>query len=733
MSRFPYTFFDNFVVRVPTLPFKEFQEIFSENTNDEKLKEIFSGNLFRESIYLASPELFKAMVKSVNNSILSNNDSNDRLRNTLIKYFNRMSTRCTPFGLFSGIGIGYFGLNNSFPKHFSDWQRLRETKIDMNFMISLSQYLLSIPDIRNKLLFFPNNSIYRIGNRICYIDQEMKGMARDYIISSAPLSKELKKVLLLSEKGKTISQLAALIRNDEISFEEALDYIEELIENNVLKSELEPNVSGEDYLDSLISILNRIDARNESGALIAIKNELSQLDLNFVNAISSYEHIENLIRNLNVKYEQKYLFQTDLYFKNKIELPRHIKKELKRGISFLNRITMSDSQNTLLEKFKAAFYERFGREEISLALALDTEFGIGYRQDVPAKGIHPYIDDLELPSSEAKRNLNITLNSFQIILNQKVQEAYLDNKYSIDLSEEYFSDFRENWNDLPDTLYCIAETVVEKNKEKIYISYGSGNAATLLGRFCSERADINTLIHEICNRQATFAPDKILAEIIHLPEARTGNILRRIQMREFEIPYLGKSLLPEENQITVDDLYLSIVNERLVLRSKLHNKEVIPYLTNAHNYSVNSLPLYHFLCDFNKQGIRPELYFDWGALAMIYNFFPRIEYGNIILSKARWKISSEEARKLLLLIENSVKDVTIYEVEKWRKRRKIPQWVQWIKSDLAIIINFKNLDLVTLFANSIKNEAEILIEEFLSNEGENFSNQFIFPLYKDFN
>lgn len=130
----------------------------------------------------------------------------------------------------------------------------------------------------------------------------------------------------------------------------------------------------------------------------------------------------------------------------------------------------------------------------------------------------------------------------------------------------------------------------------------------------------------------------------NLPEARTGNILRRPQMREYEIPYIAKSVLPTENQIPIQDLYLSIKNEKLFLRSKSQNKEVIPFLTNAHNYSSNSLPVYHFLCDLGNQTIKPVLHFDWGDLGRIYHFLPRIEYGNIILSKARWKINANEIK-----------------------------------------------------------------------------------------
>ena len=727
MPRFPYTFFDNFVVRVPLLSYKEFQNIFSENTNDEKLQEIFRRTSFKESIYLASSDLYLEMEKLIDSNIDFNESSKYRLKNTLLKYFNRMSTRCTPFGLFSSVGIGYFDKEDSFPEKYSDWQRLRETKFDMYFSVALSQYLLSIQDIQNKLLFFPNNSIYKVGNKIRYIEHESKGMKRDYVISSAPLSQELEKILNYSNEGKTVPQMIAILNSDNITSEESFEYIEELIENRVIVSEMEPNISGVDFLDSIIFILNRIGAEKKKNILLDIKNQLSKLDACFENSVSSYDEIEKSIQTLNIEYEKKYLFQTDLYFDNQIGLSYHWKKEIKKCISFLNKITLNNSQNSLLEKFKVAFYERFENEEIPLAFALDTEAGIGYRQNVQSAGIHPYIEDLIISFSSKNRKLEISLNPVQIILNQKTQATIAENKFSIQLSDEDFLEFEEEWNDLSDTLYFMTEIVSDDNSQKLYLNFGSANAGRLLTRFDSEKSKIRDLVKEISKKENDLKTEQILAEIIHLPEARTGNILKRPQMRNYEIPYLAKSLLPVENQIPVDDLLLSIKNDRLFLRSKSHDKEIVPYLTNAHNYSANSLPVYHFLCDLSSQNIRSGLSFDWGDLGKIYHFLPRVEYDNIILSKARWKISNIEIKRFLSLNQEQI----MIEVENWRELRQIPQWIQWVKADNTLLINFKNWELVNLFFASIKNEKGVFIEEFLCNEKQNYTSQFIFPLYKN--
>jgi hypothetical protein len=221
--------------------------------------------------------------------------------------------------------------------------------------------------------------------------------------------------------------------------------------------------------------------------------------------------------------------------------------------------------------------------------------------------------------------------------------------------------------------------------------------------------------------------DEILAEIIHLPESRIGNIIRRPTLRSHEIPYLTQSILPEERQVPVNDLYISVRNNTIVLRSKTLNKKVRPYLTNAHNYFTNTLPVYHFLSELSSENKRSELYFDWGSLNQIYHFLPRIEYKNIILSKAQWKISEKE----IATVEMSAdKNQTLTNFKNWREKRKIPQWIQWVKSDNTLTFNLENYDMVQLFFKILKIQNTIIIEEFLYNEHDDFKREFIFPMYK---
>ncbi|MCS4305371.1 lantibiotic dehydratase family protein [Chryseobacterium sp. BIGb0232] len=733
MSRFPYQFFEEYIVRTPLFSCKKFLEaVNKDEISDEELKnKLADDSVFLEAIYLASPDLYEEITEWLQTEKLFPPKEHQKLKHTLLKYYSRMSTRCTPFGLFSGAGLGKFNQDDERRVLYEDSVNtdylIRDTKLDMYFLVTLAQYFVKKQGIRDKLLFYPNNTIYKVGTKIRYIEYQYSGGKRDYIISSARLSEELQSVLEFSKKGKTVQELTEILITDEITREDASEFIEELIDNQVLTSEIEPNVSGGDFLDTLISVLQRLQV-NETDILISIKDKLYALDQNIGNSISDYAEIEKLIKSFGIEYEQKYLFQTDLYRKDQLTLLPFWKKELKSAFSFLNKINLAVT-DTRLEKFKKAFNERFEAQEVSLQYVLDSEIGIGYKQNSPLKGIHSYLDDLELPLSEKNKRINIEFNLVQKILNDKLQNALWENQYKIELLDDDFKELDENWDDLPDTISFLTEIISDNGKEKLFLNGSSGSsAANLLARFCSEKSEIHNLTKAIAQKEESLNPEYILAEVIHLPEARIGNVVRRPTIRNYEIPYMAQSVLREDHQIAVDDLYISLKNNRIVLRSKKLNKEIRPYLTNAHNYFYNTLPVYYFLSDLYSQELRNGIHFNWGGLKDIYKFLPRVEYKNIILTKAAWRISDKDIVFLEPMILD--KENFLSELKHWRTKMKIPAWIQWTESDNTLTINLENYDMGKLFILTVKKKKIIMIEEFLFNENQDFKHEFVFPMYK---
>jgi hypothetical protein len=142
---------------------------------------------------------------------------------------------------------------------------------------------------------------------------------------------------------------------------------------------------------------------------------------------------------------------------------------------------------------------------------------------------------------------------------------------------------------------------------------GGSSAVNIIGRFAHASEEILSVAKEITKQEQAQNPEVILAEIVHLPENRVGNIILHPAFRQYEIPYLAKSSVESANQLTLDDLMVSvdIMARKVILRSKRLQKEIVPRLSNAHNYIHNAVPVYRFLGDLQHQGQTNSVGINW--------------------------------------------------------------------------------------------------------------------------
>jgi hypothetical protein len=712
-----YKSFPNFVLRAPLLPFNFFEELTSQqNISDDEFKKLFDKAEIKEAVFLATPILFNELEKWLNNKIEDPNKI-ERLKYSLLKYVSRMSSRATPFGVFAGCSMGTI---DSVTKIRLDniSNNRRHTRLDMNYLVALSQDLVKIENIKKQILFFPNTSIYKSGKHLRYVEFEYINSIRQHNMMAVDDSVYLQKVLKATEKGMLMKDIIDLLVDDENSFEEVNCFIDELISSQILISELEPSATGIEFLDHIKSVLLKIKNTDELINLINyIEASLSEMDNRIGNNPKKYIDISNSIKELGTDFDIKFLFQTDVKLSTTSNLlSNSIVDSVKRGMSIFNKLT-SPPKETSLHKFKDAFYERFEDREISLAKALDVEMGIGYIQNQEILDSNPLIDDLMFHSKEDLNSFKqIQWSKANSIFHKKITEAFVNKSFSIILSDKDFEELEENWTDLPDTISSMIEIVIINGEEKIIVSdAGNSSAANLLGRFCHGDAILKEHTLSITNLEKEMNETKIIAEINHLPDSRVGNVLLRPHFREFEIPYLAKSTLAIENQLKINDLYISVKNQKdIYLRSVNHNKEVLPRLSNSHNYTSGSLPIYHFLSDMQSQNKRSGIGMNLGPFANDYEFIPRIEYENLILFPAVWNI--KELDIALFLDKSKTDSELIQDFRLFRNEKKIPQYVMLIESDNQLLVNLENLLSLKMFLNTVKNKRNFKIKEFLFNE-----------------
>jgi len=734
----PYQVFPNYVLRSPIYSLSQYiKNTTEEEISEEVMVKICTSPIFKEAVFLATPSLYEEIEKWL--QIENKNDIEFiKLKNSILKYFSRMSSRCTPFGLFSGCSVGTLSEKTLFEKN-KKIKNSRKTTLDMNYILSLSVDLAKIPKIKKQLLFYPNSSIYRIGNQYRYVEYYYSDNKREHCISAVEYNEYLELIVLNSENGIILNDLIEILVKEGILVKQAEDFINDLVSNQFLISELEPSVSGEDLFSQLFFCLKKLNGIDNILNIIKnIENSLLQLDKAIINEPKRYYDLIDDFEKLGTDFDFKYLFQTDLNVcLNKNTINDSLILDIKKGIDFFNRITPNYENKNLLE-FKEKFRARYDTKEVPLAVALDNEIGIGYKNDLISGDINYLVDDVILSSKKNKtiKGYDVKWNEFLSILQKKLDKGYKNNLYVISITENDFSDFKVNWEDIPDTFSCIIKIVeIEKKSKIVFKICGGASATKLLGRFCHSNKEINELVEDIIKVESKINSNKILAEILHLPDSRVGNVLLRPSFRDYEIPYLSRSCKPNDKQLLINDLLISINNSNdIVLRSKKYDKEVIPYLSNAHYYPNNSLPIYHFLCDLSSQNKRASIGFNFGPFSKDHEFLPRVEFNNLIVHEATWNLSNKDV--LLLLSSMDDNEELIKATKTFREYHRMPKLILLAEGDNELLINLENLTSIRMFLNTIKNKINFVVIEFLfsekeliMNSKECFTNEIIFSFF----
>lgn len=740
MSNFPYKLFSNYFLRTPLYPISDLFSFLNEiNDNDSFFKEKFRESLIQEAIFVASPGLYLILKKWLNGE-LKDVKKIEKLKNSLVKYLTRMSSRCTPFGLYAGYSLGTFA-DESNVLISNHTEHRKYTKLDMFYLISLTSNLIKNENIRNSVRFYSNSTIYSYHNELRYIEYKYYGLKRSHEIVSVEKSEILDFLLNFSKEGYLITEIAnELIRKyPDVEYQEALDYITQIIENQLLLSELEPFVVGMDYFTHLRKTISNIEDIDEIKNIIEeIANKIEKLDVKIESHISSYNEIVTLLQKLDTGFDPKYLFQTDLKIATQTNtLDKKAIKDIREGIMILNHLSPY-TENFFLQNFKKKFIEKFGESEIPLSIALDSDSGILYTQS-PFHNILPddsFINQFVL--NKKSINDDLSLNKLDLYLHEKILESYKKDSLSIIINEDELPHNNNKWNDLPETMSFLTEFIITDGKQKILLNAGGNSTgANLFGRFSLADDEIDHFCKQIVVADKKNNENIILADIGHLPEARIGNVSSRSKFYDYEIPYLVKSIQKFSNQIPVSDLVVSVNHlGEIILRSVSKNKKVIPRLINAHNFNNNSTPIYHFLCDLQTQGKRNGVRLEITSLAKIFKHIPRIEYKNIILKKASWTFTPQDISLFFKKVSfNELKN----DIQVFRKEWKIPRYINIIEGDHQLLVDFESSRSYAMMLDLISKKDSITFEEFLFTDenqivkrGENnFTNQVIISIYKN--
>ncbi|NQT77427.1 MAG: lantibiotic dehydratase family protein [Bacteroidetes bacterium] len=736
MDRPQYRIADTFLLRAPLLSLKVLEEISSTGDLDLVLRNYYDIPVISESLYLASPVLFNLSEQWLNHADEKIKDP-ARLRHTLLKYLIRMACRSTPFGLFAGISSGCFGDRTDIRISPPGKHQLH-VRPDMQYLCTLAAHLGSDADVREKLEYSPNTSLGEIGDDFRYIEytSDEDGI-RKYKLQSTAGSSSLKMILEMASAGAGIAELTRSLLSEEIDEEEARTYIHTLIDNQVLVSDLEPVVTGNGFHEALLNRLNGSPAGHKLLThLKLLWDQLQDLKINGnAHRIEVFKSIRESAAASGIPYKDEWLLQADLQLNpESCILKDQIRKDLQSVLPVLMKLSRPH-KNPFLEKFKEAFIRRYDMQEVPLLLALDPEAGLAYLPDDQHANASPLLDGLRIPGTKG-HTTDMRWHAVDQMLYRKLQETLISGTDEIEIGPKDIESLPDSELKFPASFSALVKIPGKwkKNTARDIIqieSAGGSSAANLAGRFCYIDEGLHQTIRNIADIEKEIAGDHILAEIVHLPQQRTGNVLMRPVLREYEIPFLGRSSVDSDFAIPVSDLMVSIRNNMVVLRSKRLNKYILPHLSNAHNFSFGALSIYTFLCDMQSQNIMTNLGFSWGPLESETLYLPRVSYKNIVLQSASWNLKDD----ILAPVQRAGNDDELLSaVAGIRAKYSMPRQLTLTESDNELWLDMENISCLRLLKREIKNRKVVSFREFLFDSkegivsGENgiMANEFVF-------
>jgi len=656
-----------------------------------QLSGVLQDPQFRLALYLASPGFYRlAEAKGFDPGRL---DAKELL--SLWKYYNRMSFRPTPFGLFSSFSVTRWGSGKNIL--LAARPEARVHLLADQQLAHLAERLLTGDQAAGDYELNPTS--YRCGRELRYIKTTTEpGQTRlAFSLESLPANPLTRALGQYLKRGaRSVGDiLGFLLSRTGCTESEATDYLEFLVRAQVLVSVRRMNITGRDYLQLLVA--EHADA----------PPALAELALGFMTglppSLGSLQYLESRLKALladqGLEKPGQFFYVNTERAPLQGSLPESLQPRLLSAIGALARLALPPRYD-LLEKFKSDFSGRFEGRKIPLLLALDPDAGVGYGNFAAPAGTPVLLKDLSFPATR-EETPGVAWSAVHRLLLEKWSRLEKGNGV-ISLEEHDLRGLDEPTAELPPSLSVMFRLSAEG---LLIESAGGATAASLIGRFTPFSEDALAIARAVAAAEREANPGILFAEIGQLSDSYADNVNRRLAVYDYEIPVNSSSLLPRNQQLRLDDLLVSLAGGEVILESRRLGKRVIPRLSSAFNFSHNSLAVFRFLCDLQYQSLRAGLTFDPANYFPGMSHYPRMTYTGTILSPARWHLKAADLAEL--------------PPGEWRALHGIPSRVALTRFDQQLVFDLDDPRQARRFLDTIAAMADFTLQEsFLPSEAE---------------
>ncbi|RFZ85112.1 hypothetical protein DYU05_05785 [Mucilaginibacter terrenus] len=667
-----YKLLDDLFLRTPYYSYTQY--------DPAALPDVLRDPVFQNAVYLASTGLYKLME--------SNHFDHERLdtkaRLAALKYYNRMSYRPVPYGLFAGFtllqwddtGVALLGGERRSKLHLLPDQHWLQSQEDQN-----SQKQKAKRVCLNPLL-------YRCGTEYRFVrsvqDEQYRLQFSLQALEAEPFYERLFAYLVKSG-SKPGTVLGAISRLGDCTPEEATDFFSYLLKEQVLLSEKQQSaiaVSPSTHYRFLPRQTPGFHLKQGTVAALAADKVVSAES----GEQSFYAAFQRPLESGGPSPD--------------------VKAELERGLRLMQRIAKV-TENALMQQFKKEFQRKFDQREVPLLTALDPDMGIAYTGLTDElRGEDELLEGLRFPQPQpgpAPQRWTM-LHRFLMARWQRARER--GEGAVLEIDEKDFDTFglEASKVNFPNTTAVMFRTVVD---HVVLEQAGGATGTALLGRFSAFDKEAAALCRKIAALEQQANPDIIFADIGQVSDAHVDNINRRERIFNYEIPLNVFSNLPRKYQLRPDELTIVLQNDELVLFSTRLGKRVIPRLASAYNPARNGLSIFRFLSDLQHEGLATAFSLDLENFFPGLDFYPRVASGRLVLSPAKWRITGGIER-----LRGATPEETFVNVRHFRMLYQLPQRVVMGDHDQVLVFDLGERDEAVFFAECLKGKKSVRLQEY---------------------
>lgn len=683
---------DFFLVRTPILPIDAFWELASQPDMEPLLLSIYERNpLLREAIAIASPSLHTALAKK-------NKDAKEARQSVsaLLKYYTRMSTRPTPFGLFSSVSLGTWGEKTR--GSFTLDQLKKRARPDMEWLFGLIDTYAKDPLLFPFLPVRANPLISQYGGRVIlnHLRKKEKGEEDKTIsIRATPL------VLALLEVAEHSISVTALINKlvEKMPFleeERVMDVIRTLLEHQILNLDVCPSLLTTSPFQDLMQKMQGLEP------LAAQHKSLTEV----AELIDAYNHLpvgegEECLQQITTALQPfanaTTMVQVDSgTCSDQLELGSRIKSQLQEASEFLWYISPKDAGARPLQGYYTRFLDRFGLlRTIPVLDLLNEETGLG----IPEEYIQQEARSLT-PDTPFEKWLKLALFDAlqqgidEIIIPANWRSLFFEN---VDRSKALpgFDLFFELLSDTPEN--------IDKGNYLIALTSLSLQSGSTFGRFIDLFGDeLKERLRLVMAAEETTLKHMIFVESSYIPQSsRSANVAIHTSLRSHCIDLATSKI--DNLHLDLREIYVGATQSHLYLTDRDGKREFCIVSGNVLNPAFAPLPLrfirdvtlsqHHLIFPFGWKGL------DWAP------YLPRVRIENVILSPAQWKLKADSKKEMKEMFLS------------WAKKLEIPRYVYLSVFDQKLLLDLHHPVHLQEIVDKLTKGEEIILQEKIYQRG----------------